>query len=57
MAEYIRRLIERDLAAPRPQADISSIFGLGNSGGSDIASERRTAIGETIEADWARRKQ
>ncbi|MCY4432146.1 MAG: ribbon-helix-helix protein, CopG family [bacterium] len=57
MAEYIRRLIERDLSAPKPQADISFIFGLGNSGGSDIASEHRTAIGEAVEADWARRTQ
>ncbi|MDE0603434.1 MAG: hypothetical protein OXI18_03430 [bacterium] len=57
MAEYIRRLVERDLSAPRPQADISDIFALGGSGGSDIASERHTAVGEAVEADWAQRAQ
>ncbi len=57
LAEYIRRLIERDLAAPKAQADISAIFALGSSGGSDIASEGQSAIGEAVEADWIRRTQ
>ena len=55
MAEYIRQLIERDLSAPKTQADISSIFALGNSGGSDIATEGKSAIAEAVEADWIRR--
>ncbi|MCY3863104.1 MAG: ribbon-helix-helix protein, CopG family [bacterium] len=55
MAEYIRRLVERDLAAPRSQADISDIFALGGSGGSDIAAEGKSAIAEAVEADWIRR--
>lgn len=55
MAEYIRQLIERDLAAPETQADISAIFGLGDSGGSDIAAEGKSAVGEAIEADLMRR--
>lgn len=39
MAEYIRRLIERDLEGAQPAADPSAIFALGRSGGSDIANE------------------
>ena len=57
MAEYIRQLIERDLAAPKPQADISVIFALGDSGGSDIATERHTAVADAVEANWAQRSQ
>lgn len=56
MAEYIRRLIERDLSMPETQGDISAIFGLGNSGGSDIAAEGKSAIEEAFEAEWVRRK-
>ena len=57
MAEYIRRLIDRDLAPPKAQADISAIFGLGSSGGSDIAAEGKSGISEAIETDWTRRTQ
>lgn len=39
MAEYIRRLIERDLDGPEPAMDPATIFALGGSGGSDIANE------------------
>ncbi len=55
MAEYIRRLIERDLATPTTRADISDIFGLGNTKGSNIATEGRAASGEAIEAHWSQR--
>lgn len=47
MAEYIRRLIDRDLNEPEPAADPSSIFALGRSGGSDIANEPH-AVAEAI---------
>lgn len=39
LAEYMRRLVDRDLDHTEPAADPSSIFGLGDSGGSDIAAE------------------
>ena len=39
LAEYMRRLVDRDLDDAEPVADPSSIFALGNSGGSDIAAE------------------
>ncbi len=55
-AEYVRRLLRRDLEEPpRPKADISSIFGLGNSGGSDIANHKDEYIGEAIAARKLRR--
>ena len=55
MAEYIRRLVECDLERAETRADISAIFGIGNSGGSDIAAEGKRAIGEAIEAHWRER--
>jgi hypothetical protein len=44
MAEYIRRLVARDLEGVAPQADPESIIGIGSSGGSDIAHESKAAI-------------
>ena len=55
MAEYIRRLVERDLRQAGPRADISDIFGLGDSGGSDIAVDRKRASAEAIAARAAGR--
>jgi hypothetical protein len=50
LAEYVRRLVARDLARPQAKADVSSIFDLGSSGGSDIAANKHTMIGEAISA-------
>ena len=55
MAEYIRRLVERDLAQTAPSSDVSAIFGIGDSGGSDIAVDRRRATAEAIAARAAQR--
>ena len=55
MAEYIRRLVERDLAQAGPRSDISAIFGIGDSGGSDIAVDRKGATAEAIAARAAPR--
>jgi hypothetical protein len=41
LAEYIRQLVAKDLETPRPKADISMVFNLGSSGGSDIAKNKR----------------
>lgn len=43
MAEYVRRLVDRDLGQAGTGADISAIVGIGRSGGSDIASEGTAA--------------
>lgn len=51
LAEYVRRLVERDLGEPRQAADPSALFDLGSSGGSDIARYKDEYVGEAIEAD------
>ncbi len=55
MAEYIRRLVERDLEQTGTSTDIAAIFGIGDSGGSDIAVDRKVATAEAIAARAARR--
>ena len=42
-------------AEERPKADISAIFGLGASGGSDIAKHKDRYIGEAVEAEYLRK--
>ena len=56
MAEYIRRLVDQDLATVRTHADLASITGLFDSGGSDIASERTEATRRAIAERAARKK-
>ena len=46
LAEYVRRLVERDLAEQPRGADRSAIFDLGTSRGTDIASDKADMIGE-----------
>lgn len=50
LAEYLRRLVSADLEEERPQADISALFNLGSSGGSDIARHKREYVGEAASA-------
>lgn len=50
LAEYVRRLLARDLSAPRRTSDVSRVFDLGDSGGSNIAREKDAAIGEAVAA-------
>ena len=49
VAEYVRRLVARDLGEPGRTADPQSLFDLGDSGGSDVAREKdryvRHAVG------------
>ena len=40
MAEYFRQLVERDLSQPRRSVDRSTIFNLGASTGTDVASQK-----------------
>lgn len=50
MAEYIRCLVDQDLAGGRTSADVSAIIGIGRSGGSDIAAEGQAAAAEAVAA-------
>lgn len=47
-AEYIRRLVARDLDRLEPKSDPSCIFDLGSSGGSDIAVEKDEMIARAL---------
>jgi hypothetical protein len=50
LAEYVRRLVEKDLDEPAaPKGDISKIFGLFDSGGSDIARLKDQYLNEAID--------
>lgn len=51
IAEYVRRLVAQDLGKPVPTADPSDVFDLGNSGGTDIASNKDELIGQAITAE------
>lgn len=57
-AEYIRRVVERDLAGPeKKRIDVSQIFNLGSSGNSDIAKRKRAMIGEAFAASRGTRRR
>lgn len=49
-AEYIRRLVARDLDRPKAKPDVSRIFNLGSSGGSNIRKHKDQMIGEAVDA-------
>lgn len=55
LAEYVRRLVARDLGDQAPRADVRDLFDLGNSGGSDIARFKDEYIGEAVEAEYERK--
>jgi hypothetical protein len=56
LAEYLRRLVRRDLRGGEPAAaDVSEIFGLGDSGGSDVAARKDEYLGDAVEAQHLRR--
>ncbi len=50
LAEYLRRLVTRDLDVLPAQADASLVFDLGCSGGSDVAAERHSMLAEALVA-------
>jgi hypothetical protein len=50
MAEYVRQLVARDLSRPETRADVSRIFDLGSSGGSNIAAHKDSMVAEAFES-------
>ena len=48
LAEYVRRLVARDLAAPRRAANPAAVFDLGASDGSDIAANKDAMLAEAF---------
>jgi hypothetical protein len=49
-AEYVRRLLIRDLDDAPRSADVATLFDLGRSEGSDIAREKDPMIGDAVAA-------
>ena len=54
-AEYVRRLVARDLAGPQATSDPTVIFDLGRSADSDVASEKDRMVVEAVAARRSRR--
>lgn len=52
LAEYLRRLVAADLSETEPETDfdISDLFGIGESGGSNVAQHKHRYLGEAIAA-------
>ncbi len=48
LAEYLRRLVERDLGKAPVPADPHSVFDLGSSGGSNIAENKDSMLAEAF---------
>jgi hypothetical protein len=48
LAEYFRRLVARDLAGPEAKGDVTAIFDLGSSGGSNIARNKDAMIADAF---------
>lgn len=55
LAEYLRRLVADDLHHPKPAVDPSVVFGLGDSGGSDVARDKHRYVAEAIATEHERR--
>jgi hypothetical protein len=47
-AQYIRQVVDRDLGEPARRADAGEIFGLFDSGGSDVARDKDRYVDEAI---------
>ena len=57
LAEYVRRLVDADLAGgPPAEADVASVFDLGDGGDSDIARDKDRLIGDAVAAARAPRR-
>jgi hypothetical protein len=59
LAEYVRRLVHDDLteAGTKPKSDISAIFGIGNSGGSNVAEHKDEYVADAIHTHLERRRR
>jgi len=47
-AEYVRRLVAQDLGETRASVGTDALFDLGDSGGSDVASQKHAYLGEAV---------
>ncbi|MBZ5609193.1 MAG: hypothetical protein LAP38_13100 [Acidobacteriia bacterium] len=51
LAEYLRRLVTRDLGGAQTQADPALVFDLGSSGGSDIAKDKHAMVAQAMASE------
>ena len=54
LAEYVRRLVADDLGARAQPQRRDALFDLGDSGGSDIAVDKHSLVGEAVDVGSAR---
>jgi|SRR5438552_15575263 len=55
-AEYLRRLVARDLGEPKPKADVSIVFDLGASDEpTDITNDKDKLVGEAVWQEYLRK--
>jgi hypothetical protein len=57
LAEYVRRLVARDLDEPKRAVDVRAVFDLGSSSGSDVARDKDVMLGEAAAALQSRRSK
>ena len=57
LAEYVRRLVVRDLGGSAVKANPALVFDLGNSGGSDIAKNKDAMVAEAMASSRAHRRR
>jgi hypothetical protein len=48
LAEYVRRLVARDVGSPSTTVDPADIFDLGDSGSSDVATKKDEYLGHAF---------
>lgn len=53
-AEYIRQVVEGDLGE-EPRSDVSAIAGIGDSGGSNVAREKKRYLDEATWSGYTRK--
>ena len=56
-AEYVRRLVAQDLVRPEPKVDLTCVFDLGVSGGSDVAMEKDSMIAEAFASERSKSRR
>lgn len=56
LAEYVRRLVARDLGGSQPVADPAAVFDLGDSGGSDIARGKNAMLADAFASNRRKRR-
>ncbi len=58
LAEYVRRVVDADLAGlDEPASDVREVFGIGDSGGSDVAHKKAEYLGDAISATYDRNER